>query len=125
MQEFAAIENTATTATITTESTARLVYILYLIGIVIAPVGIVGVILAYSKMYEAPYWLQSHYCFQARTFWMGMLFLLPGILMLPVMALPGYLILLAWAIWLILRCSRAMKELALREAHPNPTGWLC
>ena len=123
MQENVAIEHAAAVSVAGTERTARLVYILYLTGVVFAPAGIVGVIIAYLNLNGAPFWLQSHYCFQIRTFWIGSLLLLPGIL--TTVLLVGYPILLCWAIWLVLRCIMGMKALELRQAHSNPTGWMC
>ena len=52
-------------------STAKLVYILYLVGLVFGITGIIGVIVAYVNKGDAPEWMQSHYRFQIRTFWMG------------------------------------------------------
>jgi len=122
-QERVTGENTAVTAgAATTESTAKLVYILYLIGLFISPVGIVGVIMAYINRSDVPEWLQSHYRFQIRTFWIGGFYLLLGILTSVVLI--GYLILLFWAVWLIVRCAKGMKALDLKQAHPNPAGWL-
>jgi len=106
----------------TTEGTAKIVYILYLVGIVFGPTGIVGVVMAYINRSDAPDWLKSHYQFQIRTFWIGALYLLVGIIL--ALVIIGYLVLLFWAVWLIVRCVKGMKSLDQKEAHPNPTGWM-
>jgi uncharacterized membrane protein len=106
----------------TTEGSARLVYILYLVGIVLGITGIVGVVMAYINRSDAPEWLQSHYQFQIRTFWIGGLYILIGAILMFVLV--GYLVFLFWMVWLIIRCVKGMKSLDLKEAHPNPTGWM-
>jgi uncharacterized membrane protein len=105
-----------------TEGTAKTVYILYLVGILVGITGIVGVVMAYINRGDAPEWLKSHYQFQIRTFWIGGLYMLIGILL--AVLIIGYLILLFWMIWLVIRCVKGMKYLEQKEAHPNPTGWM-
>lgn len=102
--------------------TARLVYLLYLTGLLFGITGIVGVVTAYLNQNDAPDWLRSHYRFQIRTFWIGALCLFVGFLL--AMILIGYLVLLFWAVWLIVRCVKGMKYLERGEAHPDPTGWM-
>jgi len=106
----------------TTEGTAKIVYILYLAGIIFGVTGIVGVVMAYINRGDAPEWLKSHYQFQIRTFWIGGLYILIGVIL--AMVIIGYLIILFWVVWLIIRCVKGMKSLDQKEAHPNPTGWM-
>lgn len=105
-----------------TEGTAKIVYILYLVGIIFGIAGIVGVVMAYINRSDAPEWLRSHYQFQIRTFWIGVLYILIGVILAFVII--GYLVLLFWVVWLIVRCVKGMKSLDQKEAHPNPTGWM-
>ena len=106
----------------TTEGTAKVVYILYLVGIVVGVTAIIGLILAYLNRNDAEDWLKSHYRFQIRTFWIGLLYtVIGGILTLIVV---GYLVLLFWLVWLIVRCVKGMKYLNDNKAHPNPKGWM-
>ncbi len=105
-----------------TERTAKIIYILYLFGIIFDITGIIGVIMAYINKSDAPEWLQSHYRFQIRTFWIGVLYMIIGVILS--LALIGYLIILFWVIWLIVRCIKGMKTLDNKQAHPNPTGWM-
>ena len=105
-----------------TVETAKIVYILYLVGIAFGITGIVGVVMAYINLNDAPAWLRSHYQFQIRTFWIGALYMFIGVLL--AIVLIGYLVLLFWVVWLIIRCDKGMKSLEQKEAHPNPTGWL-
>jgi Predicted membrane protein len=104
------------------EGTAKVVYILYLVGIIFGLTGIIGVVMAYINKREAPDWLQTHYQFQIRTFWIGLLYVLIG--MVSSVILIGYLVLLFWVVWLVIRCVKGMKSLDQKEAHPDPAGWL-
>ncbi|NVP02136.1 hypothetical protein HWA77_18135, partial [Photobacterium damselae subsp. damselae] len=60
------------------QNNAKIIYILYLVGLVIGVTGIVGVIMAYVNKGDAPQWLQDHFRFQIRTFWIGLLLLFVG-----------------------------------------------
>jgi uncharacterized membrane protein len=106
----------------TTEGSARIVYILYLVGIIIGLTGIIGVVMAYINKPDAPDWLKSHYQFQIRTFWIGGLYMLIGFILSFVII--GYLVFLFWVVWLVIRSIKGMKSLDMKEAHPNPTGWM-
>ena len=103
-------------------STARIIYILYLVGIVVGLTALVGVVMAYVNRSDAPGWLASHFDLQIRTFWIGLLYLLVGVLLAGVAI--GYLILLFWLVWLIVRCAKGMKHVDAGEPYPNPTGWM-
>ena len=107
---------------VTTESTARIIYILYLIGILVPLTAIVGLVMAYVNRGDAPDWLESHYQYQIRTFWIGVLYASLGLLLS--MVLIGYLLLLFWMVWLIIRCVTGMKLLDERRMHPNPRTWM-
>jgi uncharacterized membrane protein len=105
-----------------TAGSAKIVYILYLVSIVIGISAIVGLIMAYINKDDAPDWLKSHYHFQIRTFWMGLFYLVTGMMLSQFII--GLLIILFWLIWLIVRCAKGMKYLDRREAYPDQTGWL-
>jgi len=103
-------------------SNAKLVYVLYLVGILIGITGIVGVIMAYVNKGDGPDWMDSHYQFQIRTFWIGLLYMVLGSLLF--IFVIGYFIWLFWLIWLIVRCVKGLKRLDKGEAMPNPTSWM-
>ena len=103
-------------------STAKLVYILYLVGLVFGITGIIGVVVAYINKNDGPEWLQSHYRFQIRTFWMGFVFLLVGSILSVVLI--GWLVLLFWLVWLIIRCVKAMKQLELQQPVEDEKTWM-
>ncbi len=94
-------------------STARLIYILYLIGLIPAAgliASIIGVVLAYiNREDDSSDWLQSHYKFQIQTFWLSLIFSAIGWILTFIFI--GYIILLFWLFWLIIRCAKGMKRL--------------
>ena len=104
------------------QNTVKVIYLLYLANILIQFLGIIGVIVAYVNKDDAPEWLQSHYQFQIRTFWIGLLFIIAGGILLT--AGVGALILLFWVKWVIIRCAKGIKYLDQKQPHPNPTTWL-
>ena len=101
---------------------AKIVYILYLVGVVFGITGLIGVVMAYIYKSDAPEWLYSHYQFQIRTFWIGLLYLVVGSILLVVLV--GWLVYLFWVVWLIIRCVKGLQILDKKEPHPNPTSWL-
>ena len=53
---------------------AKLVYMLLLFGLIVSPLAVIGLIIAYVQNDTGPAWLNSHYRFQIRTFWLGVMF---------------------------------------------------
>jgi len=103
-------------------STAKIIYILYLVGILVPFVSIIGLVMAYINKDDAPEWLQTHYQFQIRTFWIGFLYGFIGLLL--TMIVIGYFVLLFTVIWFVIRSVKGMKYLDAQQVHPNPTTWM-
>ena len=103
-------------------SSAQVIYILYLVGAVLPIATLVGVIMAYIYRADAPDWVYSHYRFQIRTFWIGMLYVLIGIVLLPLVI--GFLVLLLEVVWVIVRTIIGVQHLERGDAHPNPGTWM-
>jgi uncharacterized membrane protein len=78
-------------------------YALYAVGpFVGGPTALIAVIIAYIKRGEASdTWLASHYRWQIRTFWYGLLWAIIGLLALIVFV--GVLILIADGVWMLYR----------------------
>lgn len=96
---------------------AMVVYILQAIGFFTAVTWIVAIILDYVKKDDAAgTWLESHYRWQIRTFWWGLLWGVIGSILL--LILVGWFILVAAGIWIIYRIVRGVVY--LNEARPMP-----
>lgn len=102
--------------------TAKVIYILYLVSIVVGITAIVGVIMAYVNKADAPRWVQSHYHFQIRTFWIGVLYSVVGWMTAPFLI--GYLIFLFVLVWLIMRCVKGMGWAEKGKAVENVETWM-
>ena len=100
---------------------ANIVYILYIVGLFVGLTALVGVVIAYINRDGAPGWVQTHYSFQIRTFWIGLLILVIGSIL--TLILVGWLVLLGWVLWLIIRVVKGMKYLGEGRAIPNPDTW--
>lgn len=101
---------------------AKIVYILYLVSLLFGITGIIGVVMAYINKDDAPEWLQTHYQFQIRTFWIGALFIFLGSILSVILI--GWFLLLFWVVWLIVRSVKGMKALDEEKAIDNPTSWV-
>ncbi|MBK1692946.1 hypothetical protein CKO33_12320 [Ectothiorhodospira mobilis] len=99
----------------------KVIYVLYILGPFFWLTGVVGVVMAYVYKDGAPEWMQSHYRLQIDTFWKGLAFLLPGVLL--TFVLIGYLILLFWVVWLLVRAVKGLKALSERRPVERPVRW--
>lgn len=100
---------------------AKIIYILYLVSIAVGLTSIIGVIMAYVYQGSAPAWLQSHYRYQIRTFWIGFLYAVIAALL--TMVVIGFLLLLAVLVWLVVRCIKGMQYLDQGKPVPDPATW--
>ncbi len=111
-----------TAAPAASDTTAKAVYILYLVSLVLGVTAIVGVILAYVNVGDAPEPLRSHYRFQIRTFWIAMLYGVVALIL--TFAVIGAIVFAFVAVWLIVRCVKGLRYLDRREPYPNASTWL-
>jgi len=102
-------------------ATVKIVYVLYLVGLLTAITAIVGVVMAYVNRADAPQWIADHFTYQIRTFWIGMVYSLTGTLLTGIGI--GYLILLLFAIWLIVRCVKGLQWIQGGVAPPDVETW--
>ena len=95
-----------------------LVYALQAAGLLLPPVvWIVAVIINYVRKDEvAGTWLESHFRWQIRTFWFGLLWAVPGVILFVLIV--GWFILAADAIWIIYRIVKGWLNLS--ENRPMP-----
>ena len=109
----------------------QVIYVLYLAGLAIGVSGIVGVVMAYINRGRAGGWVESHYTFLIRTFWIGLLYaLISLVLMLLVI---GFVLAFATAVWFIARCIVGLQAAgrggSCADFPPaewyNPVGHCC
>ncbi|MDX8512209.1 DUF4870 family protein [Mesorhizobium captivum] len=104
------------------QTNALVIYILYLASLVIGVTGIIGIVLAYINRGKAGGFVESHYTFLIRTFWIGLLYALISVVLM--MLAIGFLLMLAVAVWFIVRCILGLQALQRGEPVRNPQSWL-
>jgi uncharacterized membrane protein len=100
----------------------QIIYILYLASFVIGISGIVGIVLAHLNRGKSEPWLESHYTWAIRTFWLGLLGALISVVLMIVMI--GMLTMLLVGIWIIVRTIIGLQKLNRNEPIANPQSWL-
>ncbi len=100
---------------------ALIVYVLYCVGYVTGVTALIGVIIAHVKVDEADPVLRSHYQFQIRTFWIGLLYLVAGAVLS--MIVIGFAVILWWFIWSLVRIIKGILALNERKPITHPTSW--
>ena len=97
------------------------VYILYLLGFVTAVTAVIGVTIASLQVEKADELCANHFRFQIRTFWIGLLYVVIGVLTLHIGI--GALILLWWIVWTLIRCVKGLLAINAAEPIPDPKSW--
>ena len=100
----------------------NVVYYLYLASIVLGVTAIIGVIMAFMNRLGTGDWLDSHYTYQIRTFWIGLLYFAIGVVL--TMIVIGAAVIVATLVWWIVRCAKGMQRLSRGQAYENPATWL-
>lgn len=100
----------------------KIVYILYLVSLVVFITAVVGLVMAYVYRSDASEPVSSHYRWQIRTFWLGALYSVIGLLTSVILV--GWLVLLFTAVWFIIRCVKGLQWLDRGEAIPNVESWM-
>jgi uncharacterized membrane protein len=99
---------------------ALIIYILFL-----APLGglthVVGLVMAYVARDSAPAWLQSHYTYLIRTFWIGLLLFVAAAALC--LLLIGFALLPLVFVWFVVRCAVGLMRLFRNEPIPQPDTW--
>jgi uncharacterized membrane protein len=103
---------------ISNKQLALIVYILYFVAYFTGITALIGVIIAHVQVASADPLLATHYRFQIRTFWIGILYLVIGTILTVVIV--GIAILLWWFVWSLVRNVKG--TLALNDNKPiaNP-----
>ncbi|RRI03008.1 hypothetical protein EH240_10545 [Mesorhizobium tamadayense] len=103
------------------QTNALVIYILYLTSLAIGVTGIIGIVLAYINRGKAGGFVESHYTFLIRTFWIGLLYALISVVLM--MLVIGFVLMFAVAVWFIVRCILGIQALQRGEPIKNPESW--
>ena len=101
---------------------AFVVYVLYLVGYFTGITALIGVIIAHLQTASASSILKSHNTFQIRTFWIGLLYLVVGFVLLHFIV--GAVIILWWFVWSLVRNIKGLLTLNRNEPITNPESWM-
>lgn len=102
---------------------SQIIYALYLAGLVTANITLlIGVIVAYVYYKEAAPWLQAHYRYLIRTFWIGCLYSLVTFTLS--LMLVGTLLWPLLVVWLGVRCIIGWVAVRKGEPPARPGSWL-
>ncbi len=105
------------------KNNVTLVYVLYLAGFVLGGLPtLIGLALCYLNRGKADQVCQSHYRYAIRTFWIGLLYSIISFLLMSVGI--GFLLMLAVAVWLIIRCVKGLQALSAGKPVDNVESWL-
>ena len=98
------------------------VYLLYGVGYFTGISALIGVIIAHVKVDDPDAVMRSHYQFQIRTFWVGLLYLAIGTPLC--MVLIGFPILAWWFFWSLIRIVKGLVMVCEGTPIANPRSWL-
>jgi uncharacterized membrane protein len=98
------------------------IYILYFVGYFIGITTFIGAMIAYLQAPSAESTMKSHYIFQIRTFWIGLLYVIGGVLLL--YQIIGGFILLWGFVWSVIRNIKGVLALNRYAPITNPKSWL-
>ncbi len=94
---------------------ATVVYVLQAVGLLLPVSLIVGVIIDYVKLPDTSgSWIESHFRWQIRTFWVVLVLVIVGVLTF--LLVVGYFVLIGTCIWLIYRIIKGWLFLNDRKA---------
>lgn len=102
---------------------AHITYGLYAIGFLNGLTAIIGVVIAYVRRPDVKgTYLESHFTYLIRTFWISLLYGIICVLLLVIGI--GFILFFALAIWVIYRIVKGWIRLADAKPVDDPTSWL-
>lgn len=100
-----------------------IISLLYLASFITGITAIVGVVLAFVWRGEARAdWEASHYQYLINTFWIGLVGSIAGFVLMIVLI--GFLVLMAVAVLVVVRCVMSLLNAQKHAPMPNPSTWL-
>jgi uncharacterized membrane protein len=102
-------------------TSTKIIYFLLMVSTMIGFTGLIAIIMAYVFKDDSEEWLQTHYRFQIRSFWIGLLYMTIGIFTFNIGI--GSLIILFTVVWMIIRCAKGLKQLEKNQPVKNLESW--
>lgn len=100
---------------------ARAVYILYLVSLVSGITALVGMVMAHVYHGRSNELWSEHFRYQYRTFWIGLLYGLISMALVPIGL--GVVLLLGVLIWFLVRTVRGLVASLNNEPLTNVDSW--
>jgi uncharacterized membrane protein len=100
--------------TVTKNNMAFIIYILYIVGFFTGITALIGVVMAHINSNTADSVLNSHFKYQIRTFYWGLLWVVIGSITSVIVV--GWFILLAWLAWTVYRVIKGLLALNERKS---------
>ena len=101
----------------------QIIYICYALSIIFGFTSLIGVVLAYLNKADAVGdWVESHYTWMIRTFWIGLLFGVIGMVTMPFLI--GFPIMLATIVWYVIRIAKGWTQFSKNQPIDDPESWL-
>ncbi len=104
------------------QKNVQLVYILYLVSLAMGFTLIVGMVFAYMNRDKTEGWIETHYTYAIRTFWMGVLYSI--ICSILVFVGIGLILMFVAVVWFVIRCIKGLQAVVRGEPIDNPQTWL-
>jgi uncharacterized membrane protein len=104
------------------KTNVQVVYFLFIAGMFIPILPLVGLIMAYINRGKVGGWVDTHYTYLIRTFWIGLLYFCVATIL--VLLLIGILLYVAVVVWIIVRCIVGLQTASRGEAVRDPETWL-
>lgn len=100
----------------------KLVYFLYLGSLVLGITALIGLVFAYINRGKSGGWVDTHYTYQIRTFWIGLLYTLIAVLLSIVLI--GFILMIAVIVWFVVRSVIGLQRATQGQPVANPRSWL-
>jgi len=101
---------------------AQLVYILYLVSLAVGLTALVGLVFAYMNRGNSEDWIDTHYTYAIRTFWIGVLY--SFICLILAFVGIGFLLMFVALVWFVIRCIKGLQAITRKEPIANVETWL-
>ncbi len=116
------MSETQSSTSSSSSDSVKLVYLLNFAGFVVGITTLIAVVIAYLKRGEADSVAATHFTYQIRTFWISILYIV--VCMLLMMVAIGFILMLGWLIWAIVRNVKGFMLIAEGKPIPEPETWL-